>query len=61
MQEIKGVEQSTEQRVLKNIQSRGAEPVNTGGQPKQASDGSIDFNSINNESPLEMLRRLTSK
>jgi len=61
MQEIKRVEQSTEQRVLKNIQSRGMEPVNTGGQSKQASDGSVDFNSINNESPMEMLRRLTSK
>ena len=60
MQEIKRIEQNTEQRVLKTIQTRQTEPVSNGVNNSNTVDQSIDFYKINDESPMEMLKRLKS-
>lgn len=60
MREIKKVAETTEQRVVKTIQARQAEPVSTGKPNTSPTDNAIDFNNIYNETPMEMLKRLNS-
>lgn len=61
MKEIKKVEQTTEQRVVKNIQARQSDPISSGKPVEKVTDGTIDYSSIYNESPMQMLKRLNNK
>lgn len=60
MKDMGLIAKTVEQRVAKNLSTRASQPIAGQGQGGASSATGIDYSSIRNESPKEMLKRISS-